>query len=77
MFRLIVLLRVSNSLAQYQTKGLFLNYEPCIVRPNLINMNPFEAIYYPFMNSLNQCSESCNFLISKNMHSKRNKRHTC
>ena len=53
MFSLIVLLRVSNSLARYQTKGLFLNYEPCMVRPNLINMNPFEAIYYPFMNSLN------------------------
>ena len=46
----IVLLSFSKSLA---TKCLFLNDEPCIVRPTIINMNPNELKYYAFLISLN------------------------
>ena len=55
----IVLLVFSKSLA---TKCLFLNDEPCMVKPTLIDMNPNE---HPFMISLNQCVGSCNVLSPK------------
>ena len=47
------------------TECLFLNYEPCMIRPFLINMNPNELKYYPFMISLNKCTGSCNVLSPK------------
>ena len=63
MFRLfIALLSFSISLA---TKCLFLNEEPCMARPTLINMNPVELKYYPFMITLNKFAESCNVLSTK------------
>ena len=58
----IVLLSFSGSLA---TKWLPLNEEPCMVRPILIDLNPIELKYYPFMIRLDKCTESC--LVSKNM----------
>ena len=58
----IVLLSSSESLA---TKCLFLNDEPCMVRPALIDMNPVELKYYPFMISLNKCTGRCNILSPK------------
>ena len=63
MFRLfIALLSFSESLA---TKCLFLNDQPCMVRPTLIDMNPAEIKYYPFMISLNKCTGSCNVVPPK------------
>ena len=56
-------------LGRNQTKYLFLNEKPCMVRPTLFDMNPVELKYYPFTISLNDASE--------NMCSKRNKRHKC
>ena len=61
----IVLLRFSLSLARDQTKSLFLNDEPCMVRPTLIDMNPIELKYYPFMISLNKCTGNFNVLSPK------------
>ena len=58
----IVLLHFSESLA---TKCLFLNDEPCMVRPTLINMNPVEHKHYPFMISLNKCAGSYSVLSPK------------
>ena len=55
----IVLLGFSISLARDQTKCLLLNDEPGMVRPTLIDMNPVELKYYPFMISLNKCTGSC------------------
>ena len=55
----IVLLSFSESLA---TKCLFLNEEPCMVRPTIINISPVELKYYPFMISLSTCAGSCNVL---------------
>ena len=55
----------SESLAQNQTKCLFLNDEPCMVRPTLINMNLAELKYYPLMVSLNKCTGNCNVLSPK------------
>ena len=43
----------------------FLNDEPCIVRPTLIDMNPVEFKYHPFMISLNKCTGSCNVFSLK------------
>ena len=36
------------------------NNEPCMIRPFLIDLNPVELKYYPFMISLNKCNGSCN-----------------
>ena len=47
------------------TKCLFLNDEPCMIRPSLIDMNPNEIKYYPFMISLSKCTGSCNVLSPK------------
>ena len=66
MFNLfIALLSLNESLARDRTKCLFLNYEPFMVRPTLVDMNPFELKYYPFMISLNKCTGSCNVLSPK------------
>ena len=54
--RFIVLWSFSSSLIRDQTKFLFLNDEPCLVRPTLINLNPVELKYYPFVISLNRCT---------------------
>ena len=63
MFNLfIVSLSFSISLA---IKCLFLNDEPCMVRPSLIELNPVELNYDPFMISLNKCTGSCNVLSPK------------
>ena len=59
----IVLLSFSKSLARDRTKYLFLNDEPCMVRP--IDMNPNELKYFPFMFSLNKCTGRCNALSPK------------
>ena len=63
MFRLfIVLLSFSSSLV---TKCLFLNDEPCLIRSTLIDLNPVDLKYYPFMITLNKCTGSCNVLSAK------------
>ena len=36
-----------------------------MVRPTIIDMNPVELKYYPFMISLNKCAGSCNVLSKK------------
>ena len=63
----IVLLSFSSLLTRVvkvseRTKCLFLIDEPCMVRPILIDWNPFELIYYPFMISLDKCTGSCSVL---------------
>ena len=45
--------------------SLFLNDEPCMVRPTLIDLIPIEPKYYPFMISLDKCTGSCNVLSPK------------
>ena len=59
------LLSCSSSLVCEQTKCLFLNDKPCTVRPTLIDLNPIELKYYPFMISSDKCSGSCNVLSPK------------
>ena len=62
----IVLLSFSEYLARDRTKCLFLNYEPCMVRPTLIDdMNPGELKYYPFMISFNKCIGRCDVVSPK------------
>ena len=58
----IVLLSFSESLA---TKYLFLNDEPYMVRPAVIDLNPVELKYYPFTISLDKCTGICNVLSPK------------
>ena len=53
----LVLLSFSESLA---IKCLFLNDEPCMVRPTIIDVSPVKLKYYRFMISLDECSGSCN-----------------
>ena len=66
----IVLLSFSSSLARVakisdRTKCVPLNDEPYMVIPTLIDLNPVELKYYPFMVSLDKCSGSCNILSPK------------
>ena len=64
----IVLLSFSSSLvrvAKVRPKCLSPNDEPGMVRPTLIDLNLVELKYYPFMISLDKCSESCNVLSPK------------
>ena len=56
----IVLLSFSESLARDKTKCLFLNDEPCMIRPTFIDLNHVKLKYYPFMISLDKCTGSCN-----------------
>ena len=51
----IVLFSFSGSLA---TKCVSLNDEPYMLRPSLIDLNPFELKYYLFMISLGNCNGS-------------------
>ena len=41
-------------------KYVSLNNEPCMIRPTVIDLNPFELNNYPFMISLDKCSANCN-----------------
>ena len=43
----------------------FLNDEPGMVRPTLIDLNPVELKYYPLKISLDKFAESCNVLSPK------------
>ena len=66
MFRLIKqvfidLLSFSGSLT---TKYMFFNNEPCMIRPNLIDLDPVELNYYPFMICLDKCNGSCFFFFN-------------
>ena len=58
----IVLLSFSELLA---TKCLSLTDEPCMIWYFLIDLNPVELKYYPFLISLDKCSGSCNVLSPK------------
>ena len=61
----IVLLSFSESLACDQSRCLFLNDEPCMIRPTLIDLNPIKLKYHPFMIILDKCTGSCNVLSPK------------
>ena len=61
----IVLLSFSSSSVSNQAKCMFLNDEPWMVRPTLIDFNPAELKDYPFMISLDKLSGSWNVLSLK------------
>ena len=58
----IVLLSFSES---WVIKNKFLNDEPWIARPILIDMGPAELEYYPFMITLKIFTGSCNAFFPK------------
>ena len=58
----ISLLSFSESLA---TKRLSVNNEPYMIRPTLVDLNPVELKYYPFIISLDKCTGSCNVFQKK------------
>ena len=58
----IVLLSFSIPLA---TKCLSLNDQSCMVKHNLIDLNPVELKYYQFMVRLDKPDRSCNVLSPK------------
>ena len=39
-----------------------INKEPCMTRPFLIDLNPVELKYYPFMINLDKCTGCCSSL---------------
>ena len=64
---LIVLLSLSRTL---ETKCVSSNNEPCMIWPFLINLNPAELKYYPFMISLDKCTVVILFHLSMRLCSK-------
>ena len=44
-------------------KCMPLNNKLCINRPTLIDLNPLNFNYYPFMISLDKCNGSCNNVV--------------
>ena len=61
----IVLLSFSKSLERDRTECLYLNGKPCMISSTLIDLDPVELKYYPFMISLDKFSGSCNVLSPK------------
>ena len=37
-----------------------MNNQKCKIRPEIINVNNNEQVFYPFSIKVNKCSESCN-----------------
>ena len=54
-----VLIAILNFCGYLATKCMSLNNNLCMVKPMLINLNPIELSYYPFVISLDKCSGSC------------------
>ena len=73
----IVLLSFRESWTHDQTKLLFINDEPCMIRPIFSDLNPFELKFDPFMISFDKCTASCNVLSPKDICYKRNKQPKC
>ena len=69
----ITLLCFSSSLAHDRTTGLFLNDQPYMVRPFLIDMNPVELKYLSFMINLDKYTGNCNVSSPKNVFQKKQK----
>ena len=66
MYYLLFCFRISLiRVAKVKAKCLFLNDEPCMIRPTLIDLNPVKLKYYPFMISSDKCNGSCNVLSRK------------
>ena len=57
-----MLLKFSGSLAK---KCISIHDEPCMTGLNLIDLNPNELHYYPFMASLRKCNGSCNIIDNR------------
>ena len=49
------------------TNSVLLNNEPCMARPTLIDLNPAEPNFYPFMISLDKFNGSCNAVDNLSM----------
>ena len=56
---LVGLLSFGGSLA---TKYVSLNNQPCVTKPTLVDLNPDDLRYDPFIFSLDRCYRSCNVL---------------
>ena len=55
---LTVLSNITNAL-----KCLSMNNQPCITRPEIININSNNPIFYPFSVKINRCSSNCNNIM--------------
>ena len=58
----ITLLRLGGALAtkSYLQNCISLGYQPCQVKPTLIDLNYNETLHYPFVVSINKCGGRCN-----------------
>ena len=61
------------SLSSDQTNSLFLNEQPCIVRPTLFDMNLNELKYDLFIINLNKRTVSCNVYLQTYVFQKKQK----
>ena len=51
---------LSSLVSTTSLSGISMNNQVCKVRPEIINVNSNEPIFYPFSIKTNKCSGSCN-----------------
>ena len=55
---------VTISFSSYDAlKFVSMNNQQCRIRPQIININSIESIFYPYTIEVNKCSGSCNNII--------------
>ena len=57
-----VSLNVGGSLTPSDKKHIYLNNQPCLATPYLIDRNRDKPHFYPFVVSLDRCSRSCDII---------------
>ena len=56
----LTILSSVNPLNATQLKCLSMNSQECKVRPDIVNVNKDETVFYPFSIKTSKCSDSCN-----------------
>ena len=59
-FTVLTILSTVNPLSTYQLSCISMNNQECKVRPEIINVNSNEPVFYPFSIKTSKCSGSCN-----------------
>ena len=56
----LTVLSYVNPLSRNQLSCISMNNQECKVRPEIINVNSNEPVFYPFSIKISKCSGSCN-----------------
>ena len=62
----LTVLSYVNQLSTNQLSCISMNNQECKVRPEIINVNSNEPVFYPFSIKTSKCSDSCNNINDPN-----------